>query len=119
MRKYLPFALLIPALGLLGIFLASHFGAAPPYGTPLNSLLGAAAWTLLFLIVYGNARRWRSVRIFLIIFVVGKFAAIFYYQLFHDLRIDKAILNLAGAILVSSLLFALFWPRPATDHDSG
>lgn len=49
MKKYLPFALLIPALMFLGLFLASLLGFEIPYGTPLSSLLGAATWTLLFL----------------------------------------------------------------------
>ena len=116
MRKLLPFALLIPAVFLVGLFVASLFGHALPYGSPTSTLLGAAAWTLLFLIIYGYFRQWRSVRVFLILWVLGKFAAILYHQLTRDVPISRLMLELAGAAVVAWLMFGFFWPRRLRDE---
>lgn len=111
MRKLLPFALLIPAVLLIAFVVASKFGFPLPYGTPGSLLLSAAAWTLLFLILHGHMRSWRSVRVFLVIFVVGKFCAILYGQLASDLPIGRVMLKLAGATIIAWLMFGFFWPR--------
>jgi hypothetical protein len=115
MRKLLPFALLIPAVLLAGFFVASLFGHALSYGTPVSTLLGATAWTLLFLIIYGHMRGWRSVRVFLVVFVVGKFSAVLYHQLALGVPIDTVLLKLAGAAIIAWLMFGFFWPRRSRD----
>ena len=116
MRKLLPFGLLIPAALLIGFFVASQFGYALPYGSPTSTLLGAAAWTLLFLIVYGHMRGWASVRLFLVTFVVGKFSAILYHQLAFGIPIGRVLLELAGAAIIAWLMVGFFWPRRWRDE---
>jgi hypothetical protein len=111
MKLWFPYALLIPALLLLALFAASQFGFKPGYGTPAGQLGGAAAWTLLFLIVLGHMRGWRSVRVFLIVFVVGKFSALAYRQLTNDVPVGRVLVELAGAAVLAWLLFSFFWPR--------
>lgn len=105
MRKLLPFALLIPPIYLVGSVLAIPFGIPLAYGTPIPTLLSAAAWTLMFLIFYGHDHSWGSVKLFLLIFVV-------YYQLYFDYRLDHLLLSLAGAAMISFILFAIFWREP-------
>lgn len=116
MRKLLPFGLLIPSALLAGIFVAELLGYPPPYGSPVSTLLGAAAWTLLFLIIYGNQRGWRSVRVFLVIFVTGKFGAILYRQLAYDIPVARLLMELAGAAVIAWLFFFIFWPRRPSDE---
>jgi hypothetical protein len=111
MRKLLPFGLLIPVALLLGLFVASQFGYALPYGSASSTILGAAAWLLLFLIIFGYQRGWRSVRVFLVVFVVGKFSAILYHQLTFDVPIGRLLLELGGAAVVAWLMVGFFWPR--------
>lgn len=111
MKPLFPFALLIPAVLLLGVLVASQFGFTPAYGTPAGQLAGAAAWTLIFLIVYGHMRRWRSVRVFLIVFVVGKFSALAYRQLTNEVPVGRVMVELAGAAVLAWLLCSFFWPR--------
>lgn len=111
MRKLLPFALLIPPAFLVALCIASQFGIPLAFDTPSRLLIGAAAWTLLFLIIYGHMRGWRSVRGFLIVFVVGKFAAIFYHEATSDVPIGQVMLKLAGATILAWLMFGFFWPR--------
>jgi|GEM_PF-3553577 len=111
MRKLLPFALLVPTVLLLALFVASQFGLARTYGTPGSLLLGAIAWTLLFLILYGHMRSWRSVRVFLVIFIIGKFSAILCDQLTSDIPISRVFVELAGAAILAWLMFGFFWPK--------
>jgi hypothetical protein len=61
-------------------------------------------------------RGWRSVRIFLIIFVVGKFSAILYHQLVFGIPIGRVMLELAGAAILAWLMFGFFWPRRLRDE---
>lgn len=110
MRKLLPYGLLIPAALLFGFFVASQFGQELPNGTPSGMLLGAAAWSLLFLILHGHRHRWRSVRVFLVVFVVWKFSAITYHHLVHALPTGYLLLELGGATVVAWLMFGFFWP---------
>lgn len=120
LRKLLPFGLLIPVAVLLGCFVASRFGYALPYGSPSSHLLGAAAWLLLFLITFGHLRGWRSVRAFLVVFVVGKFAAILCHQLAFAVPLGRLMLELAGAAIIAWMLFGFFWPRrPRGEQASG
>jgi hypothetical protein len=116
MRKLLPFGLLIPVAILLGLFVVSQCGYALPYGSPSRALLGAVAWLLLFLIVYGHMQGWRSVRAFLIVFVVGKFAAILYRQLTFDTPISRLLMELAAATIIAWLMFGFFWPARVRDE---
>jgi len=101
MRKLLPFGLLIPVFLLVGFFVASQFGYALPYGSQTGALIGAAAWALLFLIVHGHMRGWRSVRLFLVLFVVGKFSAIFFRQMVHEVALSRVFVELGGAAVVA------------------
>jgi hypothetical protein len=111
MRRILPLALLIPALLLFGFFTASLFGFSLPYGTPANTLFGAVAWLLLFLIVHGHLYGWRSVRLFLILFAGLKFSMILHAQLTSNIPAGRSLIQLTGALILTWFLFALFWPR--------
>lgn len=118
MKLWFPYALLIPALLLLALFAASQFGFKPGYGTPAGQLGGAVAWTLLFLIVLGHMRGWRSVRVFLIVFVVGKFSALAYRQLTYDVPVGRIMIELAGAAVLAWLLCSFFWPKRLREDKS-
>lgn len=50
-------------------------------------------------------------RVFLLIFVAGKFGAILYQQIYSGLRLDQFLFRLAGATVLAWFLFVMFWPR--------
>jgi hypothetical protein len=112
MRKLLPLALLIPPVLLMVLWIASLFGYRLPHGTPASLLIGAVAWTLLFLIIYGYMRRWDSVRAFLVLYALWEFSAILYDELTSSVPIGRLLLELAAAAVLAWLMFGFFWPRP-------
>ncbi len=65
----------------------------------------------MFLIIYGGLRGWRFVRAFIVVFILLSFGAVFYRQLVQELALYRLGLELAGAAVLSTLFYAVFWPE--------
>lgn len=113
MKLWFTYWLLVPAVLILAIWVASLLGYEPYPVKASAVFLGASFWILLFLIFHGGIRGWRSVRAFIVLFVLATFGAILYRQLVHELAFYRLGLELMGAAIMSALFYAIFWPDEA------
>ncbi|HSH15995.1 MAG TPA: hypothetical protein VLD18_08180, partial [Verrucomicrobiae bacterium] len=111
MRSSVPYLLLLPPVLLLGIWVASLFGYEPYPVRASAVFAGMSFWILMFLIIYGGLRGWRFVRAFIVVFILLSFGAVFYRQLVQELALYRLGLELAGAAVLSTLFYAVFWPE--------
>lgn len=104
------FLLLVPVIVLLALLGGVAAGYPLPFGTTGQAMFALAAWTLLFLIVHGTLRGWRSVRLFLVVWIALKFGAIGYCHFSYDVGIRTTIMRLGVAALATFMMVLLFWP---------
>ncbi|HMO65075.1 MAG TPA: hypothetical protein PKE47_07620, partial [Verrucomicrobiota bacterium] len=113
MKLRCPYWLLLPAVLILGIWVASRLASEPYPIKASAAVFGTSIWILLFLIFHGGNRGWRSVRVFIGLFMFATFGAILYRQLVHELAFYRLGLELMGAAVMSALFYATFWPDQA------
>jgi hypothetical protein len=106
----LSYLLLVPPMILVGFWITGLAQNRSDSAATLNVLVGVAYWILMFLIVNGGIRGWRSVRPLIVLFILLNFGSLFYAQVQGALSTAKMGLWFMKAAIMSAIFYALFWP---------